>query len=72
MCLLVVSKFLVIKAEHTVAKYNGSDFTRKIATVLCGKNVLIAGNFLSNFFTYFRYILVKNFIIKLSEHQINQ
>jgi hypothetical protein len=71
-CLLVVSKFFVIKAEHTVGKYNGSDFTRKIATLLCGKNVLIAGNFLSKFFTYYRYILVKNIIKKLSEHQINQ
>jgi hypothetical protein len=26
-------KFLVIKAEHTVASYNGRDFTSKMATV---------------------------------------
>jgi hypothetical protein len=31
--LLVISKFLVIKAEHTVASYNDRDFTSKIATV---------------------------------------
>jgi hypothetical protein len=31
--LLVVSKFLVMKAEHTVASYNRRDFTSKIATV---------------------------------------
>jgi hypothetical protein len=31
--LLVVSEFLVMKAEHTVASYNGRDFTSKIATV---------------------------------------
>jgi hypothetical protein len=31
--LLVVSKFLVMKAELTVASYNGRDFTSKIATV---------------------------------------
>jgi hypothetical protein len=29
--LLVFSKFLVIKAEHTAATYNGRDFTSKIA-----------------------------------------
>jgi hypothetical protein len=31
--LFVVCKFLDMKAEHTVASYNGRDFTRKIATV---------------------------------------
>jgi hypothetical protein len=31
--LLVVNKFLVLKAEHTVASYNGRDLTSKIATV---------------------------------------
>jgi hypothetical protein len=31
--LLFVSKFLVVKAEHTVANYNGGDFTSQIATV---------------------------------------
>jgi hypothetical protein len=31
--LLVVCKFLVMKAEHTVASYNGRDFTSKFATV---------------------------------------
>jgi hypothetical protein len=31
--LLVVSDFLVMKAEHTVASYNGRDFTSKIAAV---------------------------------------
>jgi hypothetical protein len=34
--LLVVSKFLVMKAEHTVASYNGRDFKNKIATVCVG------------------------------------
>jgi hypothetical protein len=29
---LVVSKFLVMKAEHTVASFNGRNFTSKIAT----------------------------------------
>jgi hypothetical protein len=29
----VVCKFLVMKAEHTVASYNGSDFTNENATV---------------------------------------
>jgi hypothetical protein len=31
--LLVVSKFLVMKAEHIVASYSGRDFISKIATV---------------------------------------
>jgi hypothetical protein len=31
--LLVVCKFLVMKAQHTVASYNGRDFTNKIASV---------------------------------------
>jgi hypothetical protein len=31
--LLGVSKFLVMKAEHPVASYNGKDFTSKITTV---------------------------------------
>jgi hypothetical protein len=31
--LFVVCKFLDMKAEHTVASYNGRDFTRKIASV---------------------------------------
>jgi hypothetical protein len=32
--LLVVSKFFVMKAEHTVACYNGRDFKNKIVSVL--------------------------------------
>jgi hypothetical protein len=35
--LLVVSIFLVMKAEHTVARYNGREFTSKIATVYVNK-----------------------------------
>jgi hypothetical protein len=31
--LLVVIKFIVMKAEHTVAIYNGRGFTSKFATV---------------------------------------
>jgi hypothetical protein len=33
--LLVVGKFLGMKEEHTVASYNGRDFTSKILTVYC-------------------------------------
>jgi hypothetical protein len=47
--LLVVSKFLVIKAEHTVANYNGSDFTRKIATVLKKNSFSMVTTILMNF-----------------------
>jgi hypothetical protein len=36
--LLVVSKLLFMKAEHTVASDNGRDFTSKIATVYTAYN----------------------------------
>jgi hypothetical protein len=49
--LLVVSKFLVMKAEHTVANYNGSDFTMKIATVYYKKTVTMCRSQLQQILT---------------------